>query len=178
MPTLAEIEAAAKALSEAREALAALATEMNAAIDEITRHHRPQLKRLVAKQAERVAALHALIEPAPELFVRPRTVVFHGIKLGFEKGKGSVTFGNESRVVALIRKPLPEQFDALVKVEEKPRKTAIAALSVAECKLIGATVTDAGDQVVIRPMDSAVDKMVDALLKAAVDDAQDQREVA
>ena len=46
-------------------------------------------------------------------------------------------------------------------------KEALAQLSAAELKKIGVTLSEAGDQTVVRPVDSEVDKMVDALLKAA-----------
>lgn len=172
MTTLSEIELAAKAFAAARDELTTTVNDLNASMDELRRLTLPTIKRKLAKAAERQAALHALVEGAAELFVKPRTVIFHGVKLGFEKGKGSVSFDDAEQVVKLIRKHLPDQFDALVKTEEKPRKAAIGALSVAEAKRIGCTVTDAGDQVVIRPVDSEVDKMVDALLKNAVDAEQ------
>ena len=72
---------------------------------------------------------------------------------------------DDSQVVKLIQKHFPEQFDVLVKTIEKPIKDSLANLSVADLKRIGVTVTDSGDCVVIKSMDSEIDKLVDALLK-------------
>lgn len=172
MPTLSDIEAAAKAHAADRAQLEETVSELNAAIDAARRRSVPIIKRRLAKAAESHAALHALLADAAQLFVKPRTLILHGIKVGYEKGKGTVTWEDPARVVTLIRRHLPDQFEALVKVSETPRKTAIAQLPAADVKRIGCSVQDAGDQVVIRPVDSEVDKMVDALLRDATAGAE------
>ena len=175
MTKLEHIESAAKAYAAARDDLAEIVGNLNDEIAAAKRRLVPTIKRRLAKAAERQAALQALITDAPECFAKPRTVVLHGIKVGFEKGKGSVTFDDADRVVGLIRRHMPEQFEALVKTKHTPIKTAIAQLlSAGDCKRIGCSVVDAGDLVVIRPVDSEVDKMVDALLKDATDQAEEQ----
>ncbi len=55
----------------------------------------------------------------------------------------------------------------LIATSERPAKEALANLTAAELKKLGISVTDGGDAVFIKPADSAVDKMVDALLKDA-----------
>ena len=117
--------------------------------------------------AETEAALRALVEANPGCFIRPRTQVFAGIKVGYAKGKGALSFDDADSVVARIKKHLPEQADVLIRTKEAPVKEALAQLSAAELKKIGVTLSEAGDQTVVRPVDSEVDKMVDALLKAA-----------
>ncbi len=74
-------------------------------------------------------------------------------------------------MVARIKKHLPEQADVLIKLKETPVKDALAQLSAAELKKLGVTVSEAGDQVVVKPVDSEVDKMVDALMKEAGEEA-------
>ena len=93
--------------------------------------------------------------------------MFAGIKVGYAKGKGALSFDDADSVVARIKKHLPEQADVLIRTKEAPVKEALAQLSAAELKKIGVTLSEAGDQTVVRPVDSEVDKMVDALLKAA-----------
>ena len=111
--------------------------------------------------------LKVAIESAPELFVKPRTLVIAGVRIGIQKGKGQIVYGDADQVVKLIRKHFPEQADALIAVKETPVKKALANLSVAELKRIGVTVEETGDQVVIKPTDSEVDKLVAALLREA-----------
>lgn len=170
MTTLTDLERRAKALADARETLTAIVTELNAGIEALKRDHMTALKRAVNAAAERHEGLKALIEQNPGLFVRPRTVVMHGIKFGFVKGAGKLEYEDEARVCALIRKHLPEQAETLIATKEAPVKTALAQLSVAELKRLGITVEGTDDQVVIRPTDTAVDRLVTQLLKSAIDE--------
>lgn len=93
------------------------------------------------------------------------------MKVGYQKGKGTISFEDADSVVARIKKHLPDQADVLIKLKETPVKDALAQLSAADLKKIGVTVSEAGDQVVIKPVDSEVDKMVDALLKDVGEEA-------
>ena len=165
MTKLTDIEPTAKAYAEAR----AKVTDLNSGIEALKRDHMPALKRAIAKAAEKHDQLKQLIEANPALFVKPRTVVYHGVKLGMQKGKGGISFDDAEQVVRLIKKHYPEQADVLVVTTEKPAKDALAQLTVAELKKVGCTVVDAGAAVVIKPTDSEVDKLVDTLLKGATE---------
>ena len=167
MASLADIERSAKHYAEARENLAGIVAAMNEGIETIKRDHMKRLKKAVNEAAERHDALKSLIETAPGCFIKPRSVVFHGIKLGFAKGKGKIEWDDADQVVRLIKKHYPEQADILIATSEKPAKEALANLTAAELKKLGVSVTDGGDAVFIKPADSAVDKMVDALLRDA-----------
>lgn len=167
MANLNDIERLAKKYAEAREHLAAIVAAMNEGIEEIKRDNMKRLKKAVAEAAEHHDALKALIEEAPNLFVKPRSVVLHGIKLGYQKGKGKIEWDDADQVVRLIKKHFPEQADLLIATSEKPAKEALASLTASELKKLGISVTDGGDAVFIKPADSAVDKMVDALLRDA-----------
>ena len=166
-PTLADIEARARKFAEAREKLCGIVMDLNQGMEALKRQAMPQLKQAIARAAEHHDQLKALIEAAPELFVKPRTVVFHGIKLGYLKGKGGITWDDADAVVAAIQKQLPEQAEQLIRWTGKPLKEAINQLDVASLKKIGCRVVDTGDEVVIKPVDGVVDKMVDALMKGA-----------
>lgn len=165
-----EIERHAKALADARERLGAIVSELNADLDARMRQSMPALKRAVAAAADKHDALKGAIQLAPMLFVKPRTVTLHGIKLGYAKGKGSVEFDDADQVVKLIKKLHPDSVDVLIAVKEEPVKNALAQLSAAELKKLGVTVEGTSDVVVIKPTDSAVDKTVKALMKAATDE--------
>lgn len=169
MTQLTDIEVCAKAFAEARAKVSEIVVELNGGIKALKRDHMPSLKRAIARAAEKHEQLKAQIEAAPELFTKPRTVIFHGVKVGFQKGKGGITFDDAEQVVKLIRKHFPDLADALIVTKESPAKDALAQLTVAELKKIGCAVVDAGDAIVIRPTDSEVDKLVDALLKGATE---------
>lgn len=170
MTTLNEIEARAKLYAEARERLAGIVADLNAGIEALKRQAMPELKRAIARASTHHDQLRSLIDNAPELFVRPRSVVFHGIKLGFQKGKGKIEWDDADQVVRLIKKHFPDQADVLIVTSEKPAKDALNNLTVAELKKLGISVIEGGDAIFIKPTDSAVDKMVDALLKDATEE--------
>ena len=161
------ITKAAEVHSQARSLLCERVTALQEAQAALHREHLPAIKRALTKAAESEAKLRALVEEHPECFVRPKTHVLAGIKVGYAKGKGALSFDDADSVVARIKKHLPEQADVLIRTKEAPVKEALAQLSAAELKKIGVTLSEAGDQTVVRPVDSEVDKMVDALLKAA-----------
>lgn len=169
--TLPEIDTLTRAFADAHGELADLVSQLNDEIERAKRKRLPELKRLVARAAERHDALKTGLESSADLFIKPRTYILHGIKVGFAKGKGGITFSDADRVVELIHK----HYDAaratlFLRSYEKPDKDALEKLTAAELKKIGCEIADAGDKVVIKPTDSEVDKIVSALLKDAVEE--------
>jgi exonuclease VII small subunit len=169
MTQLTDIEPSAKAYAEARAKVAEIVTQLNDGIEALKRSHMPALKRAITRAAEKHDQLKQIIEANPALFTKPRTVIYHGVKLGLKKGTGGITFDDADQVVRLIKKHFPEQADVLVITTEKPSKEALGQLTVAELKKVGCNSVEAGDQVVIKPTDSEVDKLVDTLLKGATE---------
>ncbi|MDR1710011.1 MAG: hypothetical protein LBS70_09875 [Candidatus Accumulibacter sp.] len=165
--TLADIDRRARLYANARAALAELVSELNAGIEALKRRSLPEIKRAVSHAAERHDDLKQLIEAAPELFRKPRTLTLHGIRLGYVKSKGKIEWDDADAVVAAIQRHLPDQAEALIRWSARPLKEAINQLGVADLKKIGCRVTDTGDQVLIKPVDSETDRLVDALLKEA-----------
>lgn len=70
-------------------------------------------------------------------------------------------------MVRLIKKYFPDQADVLITTTEKPVKEALNGLTAAELKKLGISVINGDEAIFIKPADSAVDKLVDALLKEA-----------
>lgn len=165
------IDAKARVYAEARDRLAASVGELNLAIDALKRQQLPVIKRHLRRAFELESELRGLVEANPHLFVKPRTVVLHGVKVGFQKGAGGITFDDPQHVCKLIEKKLPDLADVLIKNDPKPIKKALQQLSVQQLKAIGCEVEEAGDRVVVKAVDSAVDKLVTALLKSIADEA-------
>lgn len=164
--TLTEIETLTRKYADAHEELSGLIGAMQEKIEQIQRANLPRVKELVARLAEREANLRAAIEGAPHLFSRPRTQIFHGVKVGFQKGRGLLEIPDPERTLQRIKAHLdhPERF---IRVRETPDKEALATLAVDELKKLGCTITDTGDQIVIRPVNGQVEKIVAALLREA-----------
>ncbi len=159
--------------AQARSLLAERVTALVDAQAYLRREHMAGIKRALARAAETEAKLRALVEDHPECFLKPRTQVLSGIKVGYAKGKGAISFDDADSVVTRIKKHLPEQADVLIRTKEEPVKDALAQLSAADLKKIGVTVSQAGDKSVVKAVDGEVDKLVDALLKAATTESEE-----
>jgi len=170
---LKNIEELTKAYARERDVLAERVSLLNAELESAKRRAMGGIKSALARAAERQAELRAAIEAAPaETFEKPRTHIFYGIKVGYRKGSGKVTFGDAEQTLKLIRKHFPEQADLLIKTKESPNKEAIADLPAPDVAKIGCAIEGTGDVVEIKPVDSDVDKLVAALLKEATDEAE------
>ncbi len=163
--TLSEIEVLARQLADARLNLKEGLDELESEIAAIKKKFMPAIRRAVEKAAQRHEALRGAIEEAPELFQKPKTVIFHGIRLGYQKARGEIAWEDTAQVIKLIKKNFPDSVDVLLKITETPIKTALGGLSVADLKKIGVTVIETGDEVFIKPTDSEIDKMINVLLK-------------
>lgn len=143
-----------------------LATRINALEAEV----------IVARERHRIGLLDALrahkraeedlrhaIAAAPELFDKPRTRVLHGIRVGLQKGKGGLEIADEAATVKLIRKHCPDQFDALVKVIERPIRKALQNLDAGLLKKLGIGILGTGDVIVLAATDGDLDKLIKAL---------------
>ena len=82
----------------------------------------------VARAAESEHQLRADIAAAPDLFVQPRTVIFHGLKCGYEKGKLKLVCPDPDQACDLIRKHFPDLAETLIVTKLSPNKKALAEL--------------------------------------------------
>lgn len=165
MATLLELDKKTKEYSDARSSLVAIVQEINDEIDSIKRRKMISIKAAVAKSKEKKAVLEEAISDSKDCFVKPRTIILHGIKIGFLKGRGKIELDDPDQVVKLIKKHFPEQAEVLIKTTEVPIKDLLNSMSAADLKKLGISVQDSDDQIVIKAVDSNVDKLVNALLK-------------
>lgn len=168
---LATIERETRLHEEARLLLQQRVAGYNEGLAALARDNLPGIRRALNKVADIEARLRQLVQDNPDCFVKPRTVVLHGTKVGWQKGKGKISYDKPERVVERIKRLMPAQADMLIHVEEKPNKDALAKLSAAELKRLGCSIVDAADEVVVRPVDGRIEKIVTAMLKAAADAA-------
>lgn len=170
--TLSTIETLTKDYAAARAVVAERVNALDAEVREIHRRKVPGIKTAAAAAKDAQAKLVEAIKSAPELFTSPRTLTINGIKVGYQKGKGKLDWEDDDRVVALIRKFLPEHADLLINTTCTLSKDALKNLDVRTLAKIGVTAEAAGDNVVIRTSDSDVDKLVAKILKeGAVEEA-------
>lgn len=165
MATMQEIEVQTKRFSEARTDLATYVAALEDEKRNLVRKYLAGIKRRVAAAKVEREALHVMIAESPELFEKPRSQAFHGVRVGYRKGNGKIEFDDAGRVIELIRKHFKSEFETLVKVTYKPDKEALEKLDAADLKKLGITVADTGDVVFIKEAASDVDRLVKALLE-------------
>jgi len=124
----------------------------------------PAIRRAAEKAAQLQEELREAIGNHPECFEKPKTMILHGIRFGYQKGKGAMDWDDDARVVSLIYKHFPEMVDVLIRTTEKPLKKALNALPAADLRKIGITVEETGDEIFIKFTDSEIDKIVNAIL--------------
>jgi Bacteriophage Mu Gam like protein len=179
MVLMEEIERLTEAYASARAALGERIETIHEEMAAVRKKHMARLRTLAAKAAEARSALNASIDQSQALFVKPRTRILHGVKIGIVKGKGKIVVDDEARTIQLIRKHMNEQTaETLIRVRESLNKAALDGLDAADLKRIGVRITDAGDEVVIKGMDGDVEKLVDALLEKTGDSQRLENEAA
>ena len=167
--TLAEIEALTTELARAREELKTCLDRGEAECEAVRRHYRPMLKRRADAVNERRAALEAAIREHPDLFKRPKTRTWAAIRVGLMKQKGKITVADEAATIAHIQRYYPAQAKSAVKVTRKFVRSAVSAFTADMLKKCGIAVGDDTDDVVIKPVDGQLEKLVTAWLEDAED---------
>lgn len=172
--TIERIERETQAYSEAYSELRHQVEELQAEMEAVKRRRLANLRRALGKANTRRESLKALLEASPALFEKPKTRTFHNIKIGYRKNKGGLEIADAQKVCELIQKHFPDQEDILIRTTKAPDKVALGNLTAKDLKRLGVEIIDATDEVVISSVDSAVDKIVTALLKDQKDDLAEQ----
>jgi len=162
---LSEIEKLTEEYASQREVLKEYINSLEDQIREIKKKCLPAIRKAAERTADKHNALRLAIEGSPELFIKPKTVIFHGVRIGFMKGRGEIQWEDESQVIKLIKKHFPDDSETYIKMTERVIKGALSQLAVADLRRIGVTVVETGEEVIIKPTDSEIDRLVNALLK-------------
>lgn len=160
-----EIELATKAYAQERRTLSERVQTLEDETRALQRRKLPGIKGALARARDARDHIVNLLHLNPGLFVKPRTVTVEGIKVGFQKRKGSIGVADPDRVVELIKKKLPDLAADLIQVKETPRKSALAQLTAQQLTLIGCTVDADTDEPLVKETDGEVDKLVAKLLQ-------------
>jgi hypothetical protein len=172
MSVLEPIELATKDFAKKRTKLAEIVTNLNESIIKLNKQALPDIKAAVNATKEAESKLIALLEKNKVLFTKPKTIIMHGIKVGFRKQNGCIEIADEQNTIKLIRKHFPEKSDVLIVQKESVSKEALGNINVDELKKIGCTVIADTDEPMIKATDSNVDKLVTALLKSDKDEVE------
>jgi hypothetical protein len=163
--TIAEVERKTKIYADAHNELGKEVGLLQEKMEGIKTEAMRTIRRSVAATRERREELRSMVEASPELFEKPRTAVFYGVKVGFQKGKGKIVIDDPEKTIRKIREHLTALTDTLIETKETPRKSAIEQLDVADLKMIGCKVEGTDDMVVVKPVDGEIDKIIAALMR-------------
>jgi hypothetical protein len=156
-PELSAIRDAAQVLAAKHRLLTDLAAAQQAsiaqAIEPITRQYRGAIDAAAAEEAEAHAALVRLVEAAPALFKKPRSITVDG--------------ADEAAVIARIENLLPESADLLVRTEATLVKDALGQLTDAHLQRIGVRKVLGADRAFVAIGESDLDKLVKTILADA-----------
>jgi len=164
MATLAEIEDKARHYHVCLSALDQRVNELEAEIADCKRNHLPEIRRLIGVVQEHRAALLDAVHASPEVFAKPKSRVFHRIKVGWRKAGGKVVVADEAKVVAAIKRLFPRRTGDLINVTERVDKKAVAELPGAELKKLGVQLTEDVDEAFVKPVDGEIEKLAAALV--------------
>lgn len=176
-PTFTDIRAAAQRLAEAHLETLTRATVLEAAlakaIKPIYTRHRAGIDAAAEEEAAAKAELQTMIDAAPHLFKRPRSMTVDCVKTGYRKADDSLDWDDEANVITRIR-AIPELAPlaaVLIRTAESLNIAALTELTGEQRRWIGVRRTDGVDQSFISFGDSAADK----LMKAILTDAQNRQ---
>lgn len=164
MTTISEFEELAKTHSANRVALGSAISKGHKGINDAFARHVPRVQAATDAAAESRAALERAVENNPDLFVKPKTMVLHGIKFGFAKNKGSLEFTDEEKVIGRIERLLPKLAKNLIKTTRKIVKKQVAKLTVQDAKKIGVRIVNPEDEVVVSIPNDSLSKLALAFL--------------
>lgn len=176
MASVMKIEILAKEFSDARTDLRGRVEVLEEGMRALKKRYLPGIRAAVEKAKEKQAALVDAIDQSRDLFVKPRTMTLFGIRFGIEKQKGKIEWAKEATagIVKMIKKIFPDSWETYVKVKETPMKKTLATLPSQDLKKLGIQVTETDDAVFIKPVDSEVDKLVDALLNDKKEEEEEE----
>jgi len=180
MASLALVEQKTQEYAASRQNLNDLVYLLNEKIVILKEEHLPGIREAVAETANKKEALSAVLEESKGLFVKPKTMIIMGIKIGFAKGKGKLSWDTPEMVLKRIKALFtePKEQSLYIKTKETPIKKTLQDLPAGTLKKLGITVSDVGEVVVISPTDNEIDKLVDALLNNATATAEEMEDAA
>lgn len=163
---MSEIEIKAKAVADIRSSLAKTISILREGLKKVTDRHIDDMRDLSAQLGVAHQELLDLVKAHPELFEKPRSAAFHGITVGFSKGKGKMTYDSSEAVISLIEKKLPDRLDDLAPSSRSLSHKALEGLDAKALKSIGVSITDDGDKAYVKTPADDIDKFTASIVAA------------
>jgi phage host-nuclease inhibitor protein Gam len=151
-------------LTATRDALSVEVDALNTDIEAIKAKHRSKIRQLVRRLKSQRQALINDVVKNPDWFVKPKSQIFSGVKVGYKKQRGTITVADQDNSIKLLRRHLGDDAEALIQTSEKLIKDAVANQPASVLKKSGIAVTDDVDVCFVSFTDREIDKVINALL--------------
>lgn len=170
--TLDNIRAASERLAVAHIATTAraglLQDEIKTAVAPIYAKHRSGLDAAAEEEARARDDLQRLLDGAPQLFKKPRSIAVNGVRAGYRKEEDSMYYPDEQAVIKRIRALFPELADLLIRTEETIVVDSLVQLDADKRVAIGVSLITGADKSFITVGDSDVEKLAKTLIADAI----------
>ncbi len=165
--TLDNLKEAAEAYGNAAKKVRNINEEITDKINCIHKEYTTQLSDAAIEAGEAYQLLVTLLDDAeaPEFFTKKKTLEFSGVKFGFQKGKGKTEVANEEKTIELLEKNYPELAEVCIAIKKSVIKDNLCEQSADTLKKLGVKIIDSVDKPIIKLTDSAVNKLLEAMIK-------------
>lgn len=169
--TLADIEQLTVNFADARNQMMALGDALNVDLEAVRQAHLPTLTKAAHEATKCMNALYDTVKANPHLFEGKgaKSKIFAGIKVGLQSSKAKTTPPEDVKAFYIkLAETNLELADRLVKVEYSARQQAFNSLDADELVALELERTDGKDTPLVKPVDEAAAKIIDALIKEFV----------
>ena len=160
IPTLEQLSAGAERLGAKRRELVLAAAEMETDVAAVRKRHMPALRKIAIDVKALLAGLEGLVSNSSSLFTKPKSRIVADIQFGFRKGRGSISYDDEAKVITRIRKHCPELEATLIVTKESVAKDALGNLEGDMLRKLGITIVEAGDAAFVKAKDADTDELI------------------
>jgi len=167
--SLAQIETGCQKFEAESATLETLIGDLEADLAAVKAKHLRKLKQQASVVAASQAELFSLVERAPGLFTKPRTITVHGVKVGYTLANGTLEFEDEAAVIALLKKHHKADAGLFIRTIEEVDKNALRTLSAPELAKLGCRIDGAGDVVILKRVAGDVEKLLNKLINRMVE---------
>lgn len=165
-----EIDTLARVARKARTLLTDRVASLQADLAAAQKRRREGIIDAASQAAQAEAELLAAVQSSPELFVKPKSMILHGLKCGYRKGSGSVEWTiDDDKLIERLKKrfgDLSPEVEQCVEVVEKIDSDGLRELDGKDLAALGVTIEGTGDVPFVKAADTELDKLVKAILKA------------
>lgn len=143
-----------------RARLLAGVAEMKQKMNAVRSIHEPHLLQEIREADALREDIRATTAANKLLFKSPKSHVFHGIKIGFQKSADAFEIADQDKTLELIKTICkPAERKLLITTKESIKKAALKGLDKATLKSLKVKFVEGGDETIVNAQDDALEKL-------------------